>query len=1349
MCIRDRYQRRVRGLNESPMAVGRLLLGLALCQVALSTFVEYRDIILPEESSDHSAKVNYDDDDHLLLPLYKEESTLTTAMAPAPAPNVAARATSAFVDKLTSYCSSTAFGTNADMKALCVAATTGPAKELLSKVTTKLADAAFTGYDCCSITFKIGSVSIGKAKFEFTGTIGYASGVLSISASTGTQTAAINDYVTMTSLNLGVSANLSTKKIVTAQIDGSVTVSLGFGDSTSGSVLVSLVDNGFSMSAALKTAEIKLSSGFTLLAGTVDLSYASGTMIVALQADASVTYSAKDGPIVVSVTGSYDSSTQAIALSGTMSSMIPKIFGADALSAGMFTLDASMTKGKVASAKLTGVLCVGSTASCQAGTATANNIVSQLTLSYKQANPVTLLQALNGVKTTSGTGQWLFVAKISTLDVRKAISAFGDAALAKKLPEVLNLGLKPLQTGCTAASPLDSCFFLIAVTTVSVDLTNISPAVRLTPGLTLLAKFQLPPTKKTTLLQLNLPIHGSTVTVPGSNLAAKFSLSMSTLNNEQWSTTNPIGQTKLPALLSLGQGKSDTKLIYDMKFSAVLPLAIDAAKTGVPALKSLSMPSALTKSLNYFDKLMDKFPMQLEMNSDFTSKASKYFAVTGKANNGGIGVTFIVNRQTVGATTTTAIMASVALNTQYFGELIKLMLKTNPFDKVPSLSNMYVAGYASSGAFQLPTPVTLPTPFEGTRDIKAGFCFHGKLMRPSKSCGLDPVCAVVKSAFSGSSSNLVLSGCVSGLSTSLMIGVAGIKLSKSVTIRTAGLTYDSTIGPPPSVSFGASATLDVIINKEPVTFNGKLYLAQKAATTLLGFSFTTSGMFVRAFGVQRLNMYDLILAAEVGVAAGVPVINSNTIGGGICFGPADKCKPLVKGTTVLEQQELSLAPKHEDYANHVALVEQAKLTGAVAMKLYAGFDLAGDAFFYAGITKVTLADIASAFVGASKLPSWLGKVGLEGYDTAACKANAGGSACFAYMSFASKEKTITELSPPMTIPMGFNTQGRLTLFGASIGFKMQLIESKMAMQLDASPLNLFSGAIQVFRVKDDFAVSTLAQHTALGTDEEEAQHSGQRTALAQEEHRRQHTALLQEEGSSRRRRRSTKAPTKAPTDTRRRRTKTPTRAPTDVRRRRTKTPTKAPTAEVRRRRSPTTASPTVAVIAARRRRVAYDSTKGPFFSFDADLKTKNFALAFNGYAKIKGLGEAGIKVAVTPTSFEGTLVSVPVFSSPITMDLTCKLTLNTSPTALDLAAALDVSALTSMTAPLLKATQAAIKPINALKKTVEKARDVVNKAFKKAKGGLDKAKKAVSKACLLYTSPSPRDRTRSRMPSSA
>eukprot|EP00656_Telonema_subtile_P009660 TRINITY_DN1455_c0_g1_i2.p1 TRINITY_DN1455_c0_g1~~TRINITY_DN1455_c0_g1_i2.p1 ORF type:complete len:1343 (-),score=323.85 TRINITY_DN1455_c0_g1_i2:44-4072(-) len=1342
MCIRDRYQRRVRGLNESPMAVGRLLLGLALCQVALSTFVEYRDIILPEESSDHSAKVNYDDDDHLLLPLYKEESTLTTAMAPAPAPNVAARATSAFVDKLTSYCSSTAFGTNADMKALCVAATTGPAKELLSKVTTKLADAAFTGYDCCSITFKIGSVSIGKAKFEFTGTIGYASGVLSISASTGTQTAAINDYVTMTSLNLGVSANLSTKKIVTAQIDGSVTVSLGFGDSTSGSVLVSLVDNGFSMSAALKTAEIKLSSGFTLLAGTVDLSYASSTMVVALKADASVTYSTKDEPIIVSISGSYDSSTQTITIAGTMSSMIPKIFGADALSAGMFTLDASMTKGKVASAKLTGVLCVGSTASCQAGTATANNLVSKLTLSYQQTPTAALVQASGKATATSNTGQWLFIAKVSTLDVRKAIAAFGDADLAKKLPDVLNLGLSPLQTGCTPASSLDSCFFLIAATSVAVDLTNIVPAVRLTPGVTMLAKFKLPPSDTMTLLQLSMPIHGSKVTVPGSTtVPAKFLLTMNTLNNEQWSVTNPIGQTKLPAVISIGQSTKSSKLVYDMKFSKVLPLAIDAAKKGVPALKSLSMPSALTKSLTYFDKLMDKFPMQLEMNSDFTSKASKYFAVTGKANNGGIGVTFIVNRQTVGATTTTAIMASVALNTQYFGELIKLMLKTNPFDKVPSLSNMYVAGYASSGAFQLPTPVTLPTPFEGTRDIKAGFCFHGKLMRPSKSCGLDPVCAVVKSAFSGSSSNLVLSGCVSGLSTSLMIGVAGIKLSKSVTIRTAGLTYDSTIGPPPSVSFGASATLDVIINKEPVTFNGKLYLAQKAATTLLGFSFTTSGMFVRAFGVQRLNMYDLILAAEVGVAAGVPVINSNTIGGGICFGPADKCKPLVKGTTVLEQQELSLAPKHEDYANHVALVEQAKLTGAVAMKLYAGFDLAGDAFFYAGITKVTLADIASAFVGASKLPSWLGKVGLEGYDTAACKANAGGSACFAYMSFASKEKTITELSPPMTIPMGFNTQGRLTLFGASIGFKMQLIATKMAMQLDASPLNLFSGAIQVYRVKDDFKVSFLAQSNSTLSPEQLLQHFYRRQhiqALAQVAAA---SASEQQARASHRRRRSSRRRRSAP---RRRRTSSARRRRSSSARRRRSSARRRDTSRRRAAKKSSSSS-------SRRRKksVAYDSSKGPFFSFDADLKTKNFALAFNGYAKIKGLGEAGIKVAVTPTSFEGTLVSVPVFSSPITMDLTCKLTLNTSPTALDLAAALDVSALTSMTAPLLKATQAAIKPINALKKTVEKARDVVNKAFKKAKGGLDKAKKAVSKACLLYTSPSPRDRTRSRMPSSA
>ena len=43
----------------------------------------------------------------------------------------------------------------------------------------------------------------------------------------------------------------------------------------------------------------------------------------------------------------------------------------------------------------------------------------------------------------------------------------------------------------------------------------------------------------------------------------------------------------------------------------------------------------------------------------------------------------------------------------------------------------------------------------------------------------------------------------------------------------------------------------------------------------------------------------------------------------------------------------------------------------------------------------------------------------------------------------------------------------------------------------------------------------------------------------------------------------------------------------------------------------------------------------------------------------------------------------------------------------------------------------------------------LNRYMSSVKGSRDKQELAVFKTCLLYTSPSPRDRTRSRMPSSA
>ena len=382
---------------------------------------------------------------------------------------------------------------------------------------------------------------------------------------------------------------------------------------------------------------------------------------------------------------------------------------------------------------------------------------------------------------------------------------------------------------------------------------------------------------------------------------------------------------------------------------------------------------------------MDKFPLSLQMHSDFVDDKLKYFAVSGATEDGYVGVTILVNQQTVSGKKTVSLLAAVMVNTAVFGDLIKEAIGANPFKALPILSNIQVSAYVSSADFMLPDPVSLPAPFESTRSIKRGFCFDGRIGRPTTECGADVVCTLAQSAMTSDDGALTLQGCVDVEDVSLVFGVADVKLTKTVTLRNAGLEYTAT-SVPPSVSFGATATLDVVM-EDVVTFNGKLYLAQSGPATLMGFSFSTSGMIPRAFGVQKLHMYNLVLAAEVGVVGLVPVVNSLTIGGGICFGKYDDCAALVSGNTDEELLALghSTTPRFSDYHEHVAMLQaRGKLTGTIAAKLYAGFSAGEEAFFYAGFTAVTMADIAAAFAGSSQLPDWMSSVRIEAYDQDAC-----------------------------------------------------------------------------------------------------------------------------------------------------------------------------------------------------------------------------------------------------------------------------------------------------------------------------------------------------------------------------
>eukprot|EP00656_Telonema_subtile_P056452 TRINITY_DN9020_c0_g1_i2.p1 TRINITY_DN9020_c0_g1~~TRINITY_DN9020_c0_g1_i2.p1 ORF type:complete len:775 (+),score=290.08 TRINITY_DN9020_c0_g1_i2:539-2863(+) len=508
----------------------------------------------------------------------------------------------------------------------------------------------------------------------------------------------------------------------------------------------------------------------------------------------------------------------------------------------------------------------------------------------------------------------------------------------------------------------------------------------------------------------------------------------------------------------------------------------------------------------------------------------------------------------------------------------------------------------------------------------------------------------------------------------MLIGIESIRLAKSVSIRYAGLTYDSDYGPPPSIMFGAEAGLDVIMGGQLVDFTGKLYMQQTATTTSLGFSFSASGIIPRVFGLTKLHMYDLVLAAEVGLVAGVPAINSITIGGGMCFGPIEKCKPLVSGFSESEllQQGHSTVPTHADFQKHTQLVEQRKLEGAFAAKMYAGFSEEGDAFFYAGFSRVTLADVANALIGESKLPGWLGRVGIQEYDPDLCKAQ-GGTACFAYMSYSLQDKLIEELNPPLFIPGGFAMSGRLHLFGAYMKLQMSFRATQMIMKLDASPLNLLGGNIKVCRLRDS-------------SDKGFAETFGQVS---------EQTLV----GWGRRRRRRSVA------------ARRPTSAPTVTKR---VVPTPAPS------KNAPSAAPTTALSA------AVDCTKGPYLYMDADPANRNFKLDFNAYAKLGPLGEGGVKVSVTPTTFEGTL-NMAIFGSALTADVYAKVSL-VDPSKIALAAYLDLTALNKLLKPVVDLTKAAIAPIEKLREAVLKAKQVIIGGLETAKQKLAAAQKKVDEA---------------------
>merc|ERR1719217_547270 len=112
-----------------------------------------------------------------------------------------------------------------------------------------------------------------------------------------------------------------------------------------------------------------------------------------------------------------------------------------------------------------------------------------------------------------------------------------------------------------------------------------------------------------------------------------------------------------------------------------------------------------------FNNLLEKHGIQIKMHNG-VAKPKPYFGLTGGTVDGRLALSVFASPKTK------AFFASVLMDTSYFGDLIKKMLRKNPFEKIPLFSNVKFAGYVSTTTFQL--PVRLPKPFDGMSAVDPG-----------------------------------------------------------------------------------------------------------------------------------------------------------------------------------------------------------------------------------------------------------------------------------------------------------------------------------------------------------------------------------------------------------------------------------------------------------------------------------------------------------------------------------------------------------------------------------------------------------------------------------------------------
>ena len=112
-----------------------------------------------------------------------------------------------------------------------------------------------------------------------------------------------------------------------------------------------------------------------------------------------------------------------------------------------------------------------------------------------------------------------------------------------------------------------------------------------------------------------------------------------------------------------------------------------------------------------------------------------------------------------------AVAAAITLDTAGFGEFLKALTGSNPFDTHPLFDNINVGVTVASQTTALPDGVSLPAPLSSTT-IKEGFCFDGVIAKPS-DCGKSAPCQfVTKHLLESSSSELIMKGCINTEETS-------------------------------------------------------------------------------------------------------------------------------------------------------------------------------------------------------------------------------------------------------------------------------------------------------------------------------------------------------------------------------------------------------------------------------------------------------------------------------------------------------------------------------------------------------------------------------------------------------